>query len=317
MKPYIGNVRFVPPIDICPTKYPQTKGFQSLQSQLGKDLWGEPYRGFCLMWSLFFIELVLMNPDKTTDEIITEALDIVKEDPEYLLQVIKGYVRLAEIVAKSIADSAGIKDWSLKLEKEDRNSPLYQGLFSSKSKEVKQRLGDYFTELFLNINSGTRGARISKSIKPEEAKVASKYEQIIEEFKENSETDKLRRAFKSIRPNKTQLATLFDAIASTSYKNMLEQFWKSNNYDAEKILNYKYKLFAEYLTDKYIERYPNSVGNFVNVIETLYQGNKRAGTILKKAKESKEKHAKSKGSGILDDLKSTFNKGVKAVKSGL
>ena len=44
------------------------------------------------MWSLFVLELMFINPTKPTAEVIEEAFQISKEDPQYLRNVIRGYV---------------------------------------------------------------------------------------------------------------------------------------------------------------------------------------------------------------------------------
>jgi len=81
-----GEVRFVPPNEICPMK----KGFQSLEGQIRKlDMEGG---GFCIMWSLFVLEMVLNNPDKSTLHIIEKVMDITNKDPQYLRNIIRGYV---------------------------------------------------------------------------------------------------------------------------------------------------------------------------------------------------------------------------------
>jgi len=81
-----GEVRFVPPNEICPMK----KGFQSLEGQIRKlKIEGG---GFCVMWSLFVMEMVLNNPNKSTLQIIEKVMDITKKDPQYLSNIIRGYV---------------------------------------------------------------------------------------------------------------------------------------------------------------------------------------------------------------------------------
>jgi hypothetical protein len=52
--------------------------------------------GFCGMWMLFVLELIFLNPTKPTKEIIKEAFAITKEDPQYLRNVIRGYVLKTE-----------------------------------------------------------------------------------------------------------------------------------------------------------------------------------------------------------------------------
>jgi len=80
---FIGDVKYVPPNEICPI----VKGFQSIESQLKKI-----DSGFCLMWSLFFMEMVLYNPTKTSSEIISDILKLSQDDPQYMTDVIRGYV---------------------------------------------------------------------------------------------------------------------------------------------------------------------------------------------------------------------------------
>jgi len=81
-----GEVRFVPPNELCPTK----KGFQSLEGEIERlRIEGG---GFCVMWSLFVMEMVLNNPDKSTLQIIEKVMDITKKDPKYLSEIIRGYV---------------------------------------------------------------------------------------------------------------------------------------------------------------------------------------------------------------------------------
>lgn len=102
LKPYIGDVQFREPITICPSK----DGFQNLESSIGKmyrstltkaqlkaynkaDTEGG---GFCGMWSLFLAEMTLLNPTKSTKEIIDEVMEITKREPVYIQSVIRGYV---------------------------------------------------------------------------------------------------------------------------------------------------------------------------------------------------------------------------------
>ena len=67
LEEFIGDVKYVPPNEICPV----VKGFQSIESQLEKI-----DSGFCAMWSLFFMEMVLYNPTKTSSEIISDILKL-------------------------------------------------------------------------------------------------------------------------------------------------------------------------------------------------------------------------------------------------
>lgn len=87
LEPYIGKVKYVPPIEICPF----VKGLQSLESSLKSVS-----SGYCSMWSLFVMEMVLNNPSKTTTQIIDDVMKISQQNPQYLKDVISGYVKGTE-----------------------------------------------------------------------------------------------------------------------------------------------------------------------------------------------------------------------------
>lgn len=81
-----GKVIFVPPNYICPYK----KGFQMLEEEIeGLKIEGG---GFCVMWTLFVMEMLLNNPTKTTKDIIEKVMHLTKEDPQFLKDTIRGYV---------------------------------------------------------------------------------------------------------------------------------------------------------------------------------------------------------------------------------
>ena len=86
LKSQIGPYKYIPPENMC------YHGFQRLESSYpGFD--NIEGGGFCMAWSLFLMELVLMNPEYTTKKIIEEGLKISKSDPKYLKEVIRGYVK--------------------------------------------------------------------------------------------------------------------------------------------------------------------------------------------------------------------------------
>jgi len=87
MNPYTnGRVKFIPPNEICP----YYKGFQILEEQIkGLSTEGE---GFCSMWSLFVMEMILNNPTKSTLQVIEEVMHITNKEPEFLKDIIRGYV---------------------------------------------------------------------------------------------------------------------------------------------------------------------------------------------------------------------------------
>jgi len=134
MQSKIGTYKYIPPQNMC------YHGFQYLESRYpGFDnIEGE---GFCSMWSIFLMELVLMNPEYTTTQIIEEGLKISKSEPKYLKEVIRGYVKDVEKTMDNIFQ------YGFKFGK-------------SKSEEIYRRMGfnrrssiDYFDTRISRINS--------------------------------------------------------------------------------------------------------------------------------------------------------------------
>lgn len=120
MKPYLKEYtpKFYNPSERCPN--PQ--GFQSLENKI-KEVKGEG-GGFCGLWSLFALELMFMNPTMKTPEILKLAFDITNKDPQYIKNIIRGYVvkteKLLDNYIKKI-DKAGSFNFS-----KDKNLHTYQ-----------------------------------------------------------------------------------------------------------------------------------------------------------------------------------------------
>jgi len=92
MKPYLKQYtpKFIPPDQICP----HLKGFQTLEGSI-KGLEKEG-GGFCGLWALFALELMFINPERTTLEVIKIAYEVSDAEPEYLKNVIRGYLVKSE-----------------------------------------------------------------------------------------------------------------------------------------------------------------------------------------------------------------------------
>jgi hypothetical protein len=90
IKNNIQEVSYVPATSVCP----YLEGLQSLENNsLLKKGKGEP-GGYCSVWSMFFAELCLKNPDKSSEEILENIYNYLttKESAEsYLKKVIRGY----------------------------------------------------------------------------------------------------------------------------------------------------------------------------------------------------------------------------------
>jgi hypothetical protein len=85
MKPFLKEYTptYVPANQTCPN----IKGLQAIENEIEKK-----ESGFCTLWGLFILELIFLNPTKTTREITEEALKIANSNPQYLTNVIRCYV---------------------------------------------------------------------------------------------------------------------------------------------------------------------------------------------------------------------------------
>lgn len=94
MKPYLKKYtpKYIPPNEICAYE----KGFQALENEIEK-LENEG-GGYCNLWSIFFLELIFLNPNLSTGEVLKKALDITNQDPQYIKNLIRGYVKKTEKV---------------------------------------------------------------------------------------------------------------------------------------------------------------------------------------------------------------------------
>jgi len=109
LTPFIGEVRYRRPDELCP----DTRGFQSLEGEL-EGLKSEG-GGYCSMWSLFLTEMILINPDKSTKNIISEVLDVTKREPAYLKNIIRGYVIEIEKELDTLLKMLGEKGFTFKV----------------------------------------------------------------------------------------------------------------------------------------------------------------------------------------------------------
>lgn len=73
---------------------PNLPGLQKLEEESILPRVEEEGKGYCLAWSLFFIELVLKNPNISSEELYKNIYNVVKHDKGnvYLRKMIRGYV---------------------------------------------------------------------------------------------------------------------------------------------------------------------------------------------------------------------------------
>ena len=142
---YIGKYKFRTPEDICPN----SKGFQSFEGQF--ERLKKEGGGFCLMWSIFLMELVLMNPDYTTKQIIDEAFRITQKEPKALKEVIRGYVVECEKVLDQLLKNVANEDFKFEPKTKKDKNPAYNKIYKSKT-----LLQNYALSVIFNLNNVTK-----------------------------------------------------------------------------------------------------------------------------------------------------------------
>jgi hypothetical protein len=81
------------------------KGFQWIEGDIPL---GINERGYCQMWSLFFMETILLNPTLDTGAIIEACLNLGNYEPEYFRNLIRGYtLQLGEEVHEAFRSFLG------------------------------------------------------------------------------------------------------------------------------------------------------------------------------------------------------------------
>jgi hypothetical protein len=97
----IGKIKYVPPSETCPVISKSVRnGFQSMENKYLNDLSDREQRrlkafesgGFCQAWSFFLIELYMMHPESTIEEIYIIAHDELENDPQSFRELIRGFI---------------------------------------------------------------------------------------------------------------------------------------------------------------------------------------------------------------------------------
>ena len=109
-----GDIKYMPPSNICPHDY----GFQVIEEGLilPKNIKNKSV-GFCKLWSLFFAEMTLANPQLSSKEIFDYIFDNLKHNALKTKTIIRGYLEIIyDKVINIIRDMDGVdlgKDVSL------------------------------------------------------------------------------------------------------------------------------------------------------------------------------------------------------------
>jgi len=87
--------KYYAPIDICPIA-----GFQRMQVDEGDVIENDPV-GFCLAWSVWYVDLRLFNPKKSQKQVIDFALKVFRENNMGLTKFIRTYNDAFRVFAKN------------------------------------------------------------------------------------------------------------------------------------------------------------------------------------------------------------------------
>jgi surface protein len=97
-EPPLNQVTFVSSEQVCPSGI----GLQVLDNEIKNTILAngkEETKGYCLAWSMFFTELALLNPKFTSQQLLTQILGYSKKDPNFIKNLIRGYVlNISEIL---------------------------------------------------------------------------------------------------------------------------------------------------------------------------------------------------------------------------
>jgi hypothetical protein len=158
MKPYlkIYTPKYIPPNEICPS----IKGFQALENEIAK-LENEG-GGYCNLWSVFFLELMFLNPKLSTKEVLQKALDITKEDPQYFKNIIRGYVKITEQV---------VDKFIKRIDETDGFSYEYEVKKITNIMSKKDKIMDELLKYYLSIGSKNTQFEIYEKKKEERRKL--------------------------------------------------------------------------------------------------------------------------------------------------
>ena len=110
---YQNNLTYLPPHEVCPVS---TMGLQELENKLvlSKQVREREGGGFCAIWSIFWAEMVLLNPHIPTDELrnyIMDSIDYANINTEYdkialkTRNVIRGYLELLYVQINSMIET--------------------------------------------------------------------------------------------------------------------------------------------------------------------------------------------------------------------
>jgi predicted RNA methylase len=219
MKPYLKDLtpKFITPDEVCP----MNKGFQELEEQIKKLK--QEGGGFCGMWSLFVLEMMFINPTKTTKEIINEALNITKSDPQRLALIIRGYVikieKLVDTYLKRIDANDGFNF--------DESAKLWN---------KKEQIQNNLLSMLVNIDPEHSTAKVLDERKKQRDEEEDEYKDIIT-FLKTKTTLEMNKMYEVLTRGRFSAKTLKSMSQDQMIKYVIKDM-KLGKLDEKRIYNY-------------------------------------------------------------------------------
>jgi hypothetical protein len=296
MKPYLKEYtpKFISPEQICPV----VKGFQVLESSLKGT--NEEGGGFCGMWSLFVLELIFINPTLPTSEIIKIALDVSNKKPQYLKNLIRGYVLKTEKMLDSY------------IKKIDANDG-FEFKTGKKLQRKKIILQEQLLNLLLSFNSeGARVKELKEVVKTNVQKVA--------------ETAPIRKFL--LTKTSEDLTTMINAIFKVDIgkrgEDEVEDIvnWLIDNYlypdedddDKDKYIDDIVKYYNTNLSNLIRGNYNTKVGGYFWESKETKDAKKEAKKAKREAREAEEKAKQEESRKKIGEVLTTFASKINEIK---
>jgi hypothetical protein len=97
MQFYKNNITYIEPINVCP----YMKGLQTIEGEviphLHEDIVTKEGKGFCIMWSVFFAEIVILNPSYDSKQLLYAIITWINKKPAnsmFVRNIIRGYIHI-------------------------------------------------------------------------------------------------------------------------------------------------------------------------------------------------------------------------------
>jgi len=210
----IGKFKYVPPSETCPVISKSVRqGFQSMENHYFHSLSDSEQKrlraleagGFCQAWTFFMMELYMLNPETTIEDIYIIAHDELENDPESFRELIRGYIidvnkELKEFTEFSMGKKGTETDTKI-IEYYDQELKKLIDEQKLKAKIKQEELLRKLTEQFFGKDSDTN-------------EKIEKIEEITNEMKENKEKNKYLQ---------DQVEKLIDQIPNKQQEVLIEK----------------------------------------------------------------------------------------------